>query len=154
VPRVIRTGIVAIVSLLALVFASSAAAAGSQGATVINVNDCQPVGDETLCSTGQIVFNTTATPSGLLSTTFHDNIRQSYTGGPCTTQVHDHTQMHHLNDLTDGTTQEDSIVARESFVFACERDVQLREPDHDPPGQRRVPVQPRHIRLRAGMSRS
>jgi hypothetical protein len=119
VPRVIRTCIVAIVSFLALIFASSAAAASSQGATVLQVNDCQPVGVETLCSIGHIVFNTTGTPSGLLSTTFHDDIRQSYTGGACTTQVHDHTQMHHLNDLTDGTTQEDSIVARESFVFAC-----------------------------------
>jgi hypothetical protein len=115
-----RTLTIVLVAFATALPAASATAQSSEGATIFDVDECQPGWDELICLKGRVVLNYTQTPSGWLSVNYHVDIDQTRTGGAC--EPNGGTDMHHqhtLFNLADFVAQEDHFVARLSSSISC-----------------------------------
>ncbi len=107
-------------SLAAAVLAlASSASADPGGAQVLHFKQCFPFqGDILFCQQGQVVSNTTVTPSGNISVIGHLESRLSFEGTDCATS---NTLRQNIHELLKGGPDpaQRSFQRREKFTVDC-----------------------------------
>ena len=126
--RIARAGLAASLTSAAVLAMAGSASADPGGAQVLHFKQCFPfsVGDIVFCQQGQVVSNTTVTPSGNISVIGYLQSRLSFEGTGCAAS---NTLTQHFHELFTGGSDptQRSFQRRETFTVDCPEIFSVRQ---------------------------